>query len=351
MRKKFLFLIIMILLLFTACGQNNQNKILKKIKNNIDKHDKYEIKADLELISNDESYNYDVIVNNYKDKLYKVKLTNKSNSKEQIILKNNDAVYVVTPSLNKSFKFQSDWPNNGSQIYLLESIYSDIEADVDREFDKSEDGYIFISKVNYPSNKALIKQKVTVDNNYNIEKVEILNKNDIAMMTIKFNKIKSKNLEEDDFNLDNFIEEETEDSDTKEKEQEEKDNTKNKDTKKEEQATGSLDDIIYPLYLPTNTKLTDEQTINTKQGERAILTFAGDKGFILVEETSHKEDKFTIIPTSGDPYLFMDAIATLSNNSISWTSNDVDYYLTSSVMSQNELLEVAQSIGTIPNTK
>ena len=354
MRKKFLFLIIMILLLFTGCGKNNQNKILKNIKNNIEDNDKYEVKASLELISNDESFNYDVVVDNYKDKFYKVSLTNKSNSKEQVILKNQDAVYVVTPSLNKSFKFQSDWPNNSSQIYLLESIYSDIEADENRDFDTNKDGYVFISKVNYPSNSSLKKQKVIIDNDYNIKQVEILNKNDIAMMTIKFNKLKSKNLTEKDFDLDNLIDKEDsieKNSDTNNQEKNNSNNNKKEESSEEDVQTSSLDDIIYPLYLPANTKLTDEQTVNTKKGERAILTFAGDKGFILVEETSHKEDNFTIIPTSGDPYLFMDAIANLGNNSISWTSNNIDYYITSSVMSQNELLEVAQSISSLPNTK
>ena len=342
MKRKFFLSIIIVLLLFTGCGKDNENKVLKKIKNNINEHDKYEIKANLELISNDESYNYDVIVNNYKDKFYKVSLKNKSNSKEQIILKNEDAVYVITPSLNKSFKFQSDWPNNSSQIYLLETIYNDIEADDNRVFEKDKDNYVFVSKVKYPSNSSLKKQKVTIDNDYNIRKVEVLNKNDIAMMTIEFKTIKSKNLSEDDFDLDNFIEQDNKET---------KDNTKTDSKKEKEQATSSLEDIIYPLYLPANTKLTDEQTINTQKGERAILTFAGDKGFILVEETSNKEDKFTVIPTSGDPYLFMDAIATLSDNSISWTSNNVDYYITSTVMGQKELVQVAESISSIPNTK
>jgi len=41
-----------------------------------------------------------------KKDMYKVSLTNKANNHEQIILKNNDGVYVLTPSLNKSFKFQ-----------------------------------------------------------------------------------------------------------------------------------------------------------------------------------------------------------------------------------------------------
>lgn len=354
MKKKFIFFLLMTIILITGCGSNNQNKVLKKVKNNIEKHEKYELKADLELISNDESYNYSVTINNYKDKYYKVSLINKASSKEQIILKNKDAVYVITPSLNKSFKFQSDWPNNNSQIYLQESIYSDIEADDKRKFEVTEDGYTVISLVNYPNNNSLVKQKVKIDKDYNIKEVEILNNNNIAMMTISFNKIKSKNLTEEDFSLDNFIEiEENQEENEQTPEEEKKMEQDNKQTTEEEKEkqTMSLEDIIYPLYLPTNTKLSDEQTINTEKGQRAILTFAGDKSFILVEETSNKEEDFTVVPTSGEPCLFMDVIGTISDNSISWTSNNVDYYITSSVMSKKELLEVAQSISVLPNTK
>ena len=39
-----------------------------------------------------------------------------------LIIKNDDGVYVLTPQINKSYKFQSKWPENSSQIYLIESI-------------------------------------------------------------------------------------------------------------------------------------------------------------------------------------------------------------------------------------
>ena len=60
---------------------------------------------------------------------------------------------VLTPSLNKSFKFQSDWPYNNSQIYLLQPIMTDISNDKERVFEKTEDGYVITSKVNYSTEK------------------------------------------------------------------------------------------------------------------------------------------------------------------------------------------------------
>ena len=61
------------------------------------------------------------------------------------------------------------------------------------------------------------------------------------------------------------------------------------------------------------------------------MTFDGKKPFLLVEETSKTEDEFTIVPTSGEPYRLMDTLGVMNDNSLSWTSNGIDYYIVSSV--------------------
>ena len=96
-------------------------------------------------------YTYDVEVSYKKDNNYKVSLTNQANSHTQVILKNSDGVYVLTPALNKSFKFQSDWPYSNSQIYLLKSLINDIKDTKDRSFKDAKNGYSLITKVNYPN--------------------------------------------------------------------------------------------------------------------------------------------------------------------------------------------------------
>ena len=49
--------------------------------------------------------------------------------------------------------------------------------------------------------------------------------------------------------------------------------------------TSVLDDIVYPLYLPAGTKLVEESRVDKDNGERVIMTYDGDKSFLLVEET------------------------------------------------------------------
>ena len=112
--------------------------------------------------------------------------------------------------------------------------------------------------------------------------------------------------------------------------------------------TSALDDTLYPLFLPEGTKLTNEERIQTDTGERVILTFEGDKSFLLVEETANTLDEFTIIPTYGEPFQLMDTLGVMTDTSLSWSSNGIEYYLISDVLSHDELIEVAQSIYAIP---
>ena len=325
--KKIIFIVLVSLLLLTGCGKYNKNSIIdtieKKIKNG------YKLSGSLNVINNDENYDYDVDVYKKNDN-YKVVITNKNNDHTQVILKNKDGVYVLTPALNKSFKFQSDWPYNNSQIYLLNALLNDLKNDKDLVFNKKDNKYMFKSKVKYINNTKLDYQKLVLDKDLDFEKVIVYDKDGIAAMTMLFDNIDySYKFKSDEFDLDTIID--------------------NSDEELEE--TSSLEDIIYPLYIPSGTKLVNEDKIKKDNGERVIMNYDGDKSFLLVEETSDVFNEFTVIPTIGEPYQLMDTLGVATNNSLSWTSGGIDYYLVSDVLSQNEMIEVAQSISGIVSMK
>lgn len=320
------------LIVLTGCSKYNQKGIVKDFTKKINNINGYKLSGDLSIKNNDDVYNYDIEVCYKKDDNYKVTLTNKANMHTQIILKNNEGVYVLTPSLNKSFKFQSDWPYNNSQSYLIESIIDDINNDKEKSIVKDDNSIMITSSVNYPNNNKLTKQVVTFDKDYNLRNVSVVDENDIKQMTMTFKTIdlKPTGINKDTFDLNNIIDiNET----------------------KEEKPTSTLDDIIYPLYIPTGTVLTNSEKVNKSDGERVIMTFEGEKPFLLVEETSSIEQEFSIIPTYGEPYLLIDTVGALTDNSITWSSEGIDYYLVSDVMSQNELLDIARSVNVIPVMK
>ena len=125
----------------------------------------------------------------------------------------------------------------------------------------------------------------------------------------------------------------------------------NQETSSSEKTTAKINDIIYPMYLPDNTYLTSQDTVDTKEGSRLILTFGGDSSFVLVEETASKSDEGLVIPVSGEFDFLSDVIGVIGNKSLSWHSNGIDYYMTSDTLEVAELVEIARSVSVLPVSK
>lgn len=391
MKKLFLFVTLVAALCLTGCGSLSDKEIKDNFIKDIESLKSYYMEGSLKLINNDDSYEYDVEVSYQKDDNYKVSLNNKGNNYEQIILKNKEGVYVITPSLNKSFKFQSDWPDNNSQSYLLGSVANDLKKYNEYKFTQKDSDYIYTVKTNYPNNPKYTKQNIILDKNYNLKKVEVQDDKNISYIEFTVKTIDKKaNFNESEFSLEeltkNFSKTSTTEDQTRkedsnneesgqtenrnqeeqtteqtneeaktdnENQNEDRDETKtNSETSQNSQTeetneTSKVDDKVFPLYLPSNTKLSDKEVIATESGERVIMTFAGDNPFILVQETVKPSKNLEIIPTYGEPYMLIDTVGSLTDTSYTWTSNGVEYYIVSDQMDKNELLEVAKSINVV----
>ncbi len=383
--KKIIVLAIGLMLFVTGCGSKSEEDLIAKFEKNVSNSKSYTLKGNMEILSNEETFTYSIEANYLQDDFYKVTLVNQTNNHEQIILKNNDGVYVVTRALNKSFKFQSEWPSNSSQSYILSSLVKDIKSDENKVLEEQDKNYVIKTAVNYPNNSSLTYQKIYFDKDMNLEKVEVYDKEDIVNIKVVFSSIDLKSgLKEEDFLLEDLIDmnaETKEDSTNNEnKNNNQEDNTSNnnetnsateenttnetsnntttnenenidEECENEECDTKSsniLDSIIYPLYIPSETYLSNSEEIDTDEGNRMILTFAGDKNFVLIEEVASVASDFEIIPVYGDPIMLSDTIAAKSANSMYWTSDNVSYYLTSNDLSTEEMVTIAESLG---NTK
>lgn len=330
--KKLLLLFFFSIFLFAGCGKYGEKEVIKDFSKKVEDAKAYYIEGTLEIVNNDNVYNYDVEVAFKEKDYYRVSLTNTSNDHTQVILKNEDGVYVVTPALNKSFKFQSDWPYSNSQIYLLETLVQDIKDDDDRIFKETKSGYSFMTAVNYPNNRNLVKQKINLSKKLKLKKVQVYNSDSVICMTMEYNKIDySPIFKKNYFSLNTVM--------------------KTYSVEDTIEPTGVLEESIYPLMLPSGTKLINEEKIDKGDGERIIMTFDGEKPFLLVEETANIESEFTVVPTYGEPYQLMDTLGVMTNNSLNWTTNGIEYYLVSDVLNKEELIEVAQSIGVVQTMK
>ena len=330
MKKVLIFLVAISYVFFlTGCGKSEED-VIKKLSKKINGSDTYHITGVFELKNNEESYLYNINVDYKKEDNFKVSLVNQTNNHEQIILKNADGVYVLTPSLNKSFKFQSEWPYNNSQTYILQSLLKDIEDDSEKDVQKTENGYTITTSVNYSNKKDLVKQNIYLDKDSNITKVEVLDISNQPKIIMNFDKIDfNATIDDNYFKLENSVY---------------KDETK-------DVPVSSIDGIVFPMYVPTDTYLTSQDIIETETGQRAILTFNGESPFTIIQETISNKDNFYGELNDGEPQLILDTVGVVSDSFVSWMSNGIEYHVISDELSQEELLSVANSISVMPISK
>lgn len=93
MKKKLVLLILICSMCLLGCGKNSEKSILKKIDKKINV-DSYHIDGTLEIKNNEDIYKYDLDVAYQKEEKFRVSLKNQNNSHEQVILRNDDGVYV-----------------------------------------------------------------------------------------------------------------------------------------------------------------------------------------------------------------------------------------------------------------
>lgn len=97
--KKILVLLFS-LLLVVGCGKKEED-VVKEFENKVTSISNYHLTGQMEILNYEDKYNYNVDVTYKKGNFYKVSLINKENNHEQIILKNEDGVYVQTQKSTK----------------------------------------------------------------------------------------------------------------------------------------------------------------------------------------------------------------------------------------------------------
>lgn len=332
-KRNFTFLIFIGLLILIAagCGGKSQESVIKKIDGTLEDVSGYKATAEMTMKTGQEerSYEVDVWFKKGQEDFYRVGLENEEEEGGQVILKNNEGVFVLTPALKKSFKFQTDWPENSSQPYLYQSLVNDVLADNEATFTASETHYVFLTKTNYQNSTNLPYQEVYFDKkSYTPTGVKIMDKDKNVLVEVTFKDIElNPNFAKNDFDRETILEETLADM-----------------------SVSNMDQMDLAVMFPLETlgaELVEKQEVQVEDGERVIMTFKGDRNFTLIQE------KVTAVPTSGgeqieevtgDVVNLGYSIGALTNNTIEWNYNGTDFYLASEDMTMEELIEVASSI-------
>ena len=115
MNKKYIIIgAIVVLIIGIFAFFKLKSPSLKSVLKEAKEAKSYILETSMELMENDELKSYQVNVTYLKKNkdYFKVELYDKSLNQSQIIVRNDDGVFVLTPTLNQAFKFQSEWPLN-----------------------------------------------------------------------------------------------------------------------------------------------------------------------------------------------------------------------------------------------
>lgn len=183
-------------------GKKDAGAVVKDLDKQVEKLESYTSTGTMTLHTGTEPQEYQVEVSFQKPSYYRISLSNDKKDISQIVLKNDDGVFVLTPHLNKSFRFQSDWPKNQGQVYLYESLVNSIDQDKDRQFTTDGDSYVFDVLANY-SNSSLSRQKIWINKkSFAPQTVEIYDAQNKPVVVMNFNDFKfNESFEKDYFDM------------------------------------------------------------------------------------------------------------------------------------------------------
>lgn len=192
MRHKLIAFIVMLLsvLMLAACGEDSPEEVLKDLNNKWNDVKGYELDATMEIKTGTEPRVYDVNVWYTEPDFYRVKVSQQGEDVTQMIIRNKEGVFVVTPSLRKTYKFQSEWPKQNSQAYLIGALAEDLLADNNVQMEEDEENYIFTAATRNNHKSIMPKQKITVNKKTMLPTtVSVLNETEEEQMLIEFKNI------------------------------------------------------------------------------------------------------------------------------------------------------------------
>lgn len=329
MRKKWVItwsVFIGLIIVLAGCGSPSQDKVMSKLEETVADMTGYKSEVTMTMHTGQEEQSYEIDVWFQEDDFYRVSLSNPNDEQgSQVILKNEDGVFVLTPALNKSFKFQSDWPEQSSQTYLFQSLVKDVMEDPEAAFEVTDDHFVFTTKTNYQNNHTLPSQKVFFHKKtYTPSHVHVLDQDQEVVVEVTFSTFDmNPSFAADDFTLDENMASAQEDAPVYQEE--------------------DVFTILYPLET-LGSELETKKEVELEDGERVIMTFAGEKHFTIIQEKKTVAETSTPEEMSGEVVDLGFTQGALTSNSIEWSYHGVDFIIASDDLTKDELIEVARSV-------
>jgi len=279
-----------------------------KIENISDSLNSYKLEANMELTNGEEKRNFNVVVLYLKEgdnDLFKVSLLDTSINQEQILLRNKDGVYVLTPSLNKAHKFNSSWPLNSVKPYIYQSLLETFDGDY--KIEKLNDGFVIVSDISYKNSPLYTKQEIKFSTDLKPVWVNLYNDKGEVVVRVNFTKVEVNNeIDKSSFEVKENIENSRE------------------NISSDESVNGSVDLPYMLTGSDLNISLKDSVVANVDNEELHMLVYSGDNDFTVIEKVSEEYDEIKILESNGEIVLTINGFAILENNKVNYDYNGVE---------------------------
>jgi len=355
----FTLLLVVVAIVLVGCGGTSKEDVTKKLGEKWNDTKGYELLATMEIKTGSEPRSYDVDVWHTKPDFYRVHVTQDGKEESQMIVRNEDGVFVVTPSLGKTYKFQSDWPEQNSQAYLIGALSEDIKADKNAVMTEEDEAYVFETETRNNHRKVLPTQKIFIDKKTLLPiYVSVLDENEEEQIRITFKKVTlgtARKAADYAVEINNEESAEPVEEEKGDKgEAEEADEVDKAEEADEAGEAGEADDqdgkeTGFETYYPTveweGVTLEKEDSVKTDEGTRTFMTFAGEKEYTIVQERATKPDHKLPVSMDGDPVDLGFTVAAITGNSIRWESDGISFFIASETLTTDEMIEVAVSMS------
>lgn len=355
MRRRIPWIVVAVLVLtaiLSGCGSKDATSIVKDLDKVMSKMESYQGSGTMTLHTGQQPLNYKVEVWYQKPNFYRIALTNEKRDITQIVLRNEEGVFVLTPSLNKSYRFQSDWPENQGQVYLYQTLIQSIKLDDSRQFTTDKDAYIFDVMASNYQNGSFARQKIRLaKDNYAPRHVEVTDTNNNVMVEVKFDSFDfGKKFDSDAFDMSRNMGKAPDTS---------QQTTGEGDTTIEPSASPTDDGTTAPATpapespvvaepdpdaLPEGVKLLDTTDVQLGDSMGVMLRYTGTYDFTLVETVAKDA---AVSATSGimlDLGFTMGLLSGDETKTLTWSYEGVDYRLTTVDLPHDAMIKVAQSM-------
>lgn len=314
--KKIFGLMLLCMLLLTSCKKGNNVDEVKRVTNYLSGLSSYSLTSNMKINRPDKNVSLGVSVDYLSPDYYKVCF---KGDNEQMIIKNERGVYVLTPSLNKEFRFDSNWPLNSSHAYLLEAINKDIKADSEAKGSIVGTDLVVECKIAHKTNQKLTTMRYTCDQDLKPKQTIFLNDKNDEVITVDFDNFEpNKNLGKDNFNEKKYLNQDQE---------------------------GPSEDGETSLSVTTGFTVEGSTLASSSKSDKAtILCYSGETNYTIIVSKVDIASEVVAIENYDTIEFLSCGVCCMSENSMRYYLNGYEVTIYSNTLTVDDYLNIAESI-------